>query len=437
MRNTPGTALSRSLRPVILLVLVAAVASFFLQQEPQPPASDTDVRIEWYRARAAGPGTYPQYARLGLAYLQKARETGQAQWYDEAERSLRKSLDSQVNFEALYGMGSLLAARHRFREALPLAEQAAAATPGSPDAQGLLFEIQLALGDVTGAAAALDVVQPPASGTFEVVSRRAALREYQGRLAEALAAIEQACLDAQARRLPAGTQAWCAVRRGALLLNARCDAAGAAQAYQEALRILPNYYFAREHQAELLAAQGNTLEATAMYEALLRDLPAPAYRLALAEVYEAGKRGENAAYQRAEAQRELHASVQSGSRENLREYVLLVADQKEHAAEALRLAESEWATRRDAYTADALAWAYLHNGRTREAAEMAGRAVAPGIKAPALLLRAAEIFAATERWGEVRDVLNQLPPCAALLTTEEKGVLQRLQDSLRKRPRIP
>ncbi len=372
MRITPGTALSRSLRPVILLVLVAAVASFFLRQEPQPPAADTDARIAWYRERAAGPGTYPHYARLGLAYLQKARETGHSQWYEEAERSLRASLDYQLNFEALYGLGNLLAARHQFREALTLAEQAAAAVPGSPDAQGLLFEIHLALGDRERAEQALEAVSPSHRGTFEVSSRWASLAEYRGWPKEALRRIEEACKDAYARRMPASTQAWCAVRRGALLLNARCDAAAAEQAYQEALRILPNYYFAREHLAELRAAQGNIAEAVDAYEALLRDLPTPVYRLALAEVYEAGKRGENAAYQRGEAQRELQASVQSGSREHIREYILLVAEQKEHTAEALRLAESEWATRRDAYTADALAWAYFHSGRTREAVEMAG-----------------------------------------------------------------
>jgi hypothetical protein len=437
MRAPIGTALSGSLRPVILLVLVGAGATFFLRQEREARASETDARIEWYRARAAGPGTYPHYARLGLAYLQKTRETGQSQWYNEAERSLRTSLDYQVNFEALYGLGSLLAARHQFREALPAAEQAAAAAPGSPDAQGLLFEIHLALGDTVAAAAALDAAPPPAGATLEVLSRRAALHEYQGRLVEALAAIEQACRDAESRRLPAGTQAWCAVRRGALLLNARCDAAAAEQAYQEALRILPNYYFAREHLAELRAAQGNTLEAIAIYEALLRDLPTPAYRLALAEVYETGKRGENAAHQRAEAQSELQTSVRSGSRENLREYVLLVAGQREHAAEALRLAESEWATRRDAYTADALAWASLHGGRLNEAAALADVALASGITSNSLRLRAAEILWRIGRKAEAQALIDQVLACPAALTPGELPAARRLRSALAQPVAVP
>lgn len=428
MRNPLGTTLARSGRPVALLVLVAAAASFLMRQGSAPPASQTDARIAWYRARAGGPGTYPHHARLGLAYLQKARETGESHWYDEAERSLRTSLDYQLNFEALYGMGSLLAARHRFREALPLAEQAAASVPGSPEAQGLLFEIHLALGDTARAAAALDAASHGES--FEIASRRAALHEYQGHLDQALAAIAQACHDAQGRRMPSGVQAWCAVRHGALLLNARCDAAAAEQAYRQALRLLPNYYFAREHLAELRAAQGNLPEAIAIYEALLRRLPVPAYRLAAADVYESAGRTADAQRQRAAAQIELQQSVAGGSREHLREYVLLVAEQKELAAEALRLAESEWALRRDWFTADALAWACFHNGRTREATALAATALASGAKSNALRLRAAEIFLQAGRRDEARELVEQVFACRPALTPGELPAAERLRTTL-------
>lgn len=428
MRPPLGTTLSHSLRPVILLVLVAAGASFFLRLGPPQPTADTDARIAWYRARAGGPGTYPHHARLGLAYLQKARETGESHWYDEAEHSLRASLDGQLNFEALYGMGSLLAARHRFREALPLAAQAAAAAPGSPEAQGLLFELHLALGDTAQAAAALDAL--PQQEMFEVASRRAALQEYQGRLDQALAAIEQACRDAQARRLPAGMRAWCEVRRGALLLNARCDAAGAEESYQQALRLLPNYYFAREHLAELRAAQGLLPEAITVYQTLLRDLPVPAYRLAVAEVYESAGRTGDAQRERAAAQAELQQSVAGGSREDLRAYILLVAEQKEHAAEALRLAESEWALRRDWFTADALAWAFYHHGRTREAAALAASALASGAQSNSLRLRAAEIFLHAGRTPEARALVEQTLLCPAALTPGELPAAQRIRAAL-------
>lgn len=428
MRNPLATTLARGWRPVALLVLVAAAASFLMRQGPAPSGSQTDARIAWYRARAGGPGTYPHHARLGLAYLQKARETGESRWYGEAERSLRTSLDYQLNFEALYGMGSLLAARHRFREALPLAEQAAATVPGSPETQGLLFEIHLALGDTAQATAALHAASQQEA--FEVASRRAALHEYQGRLDDALAAIEQACRDAQQRGLPPAMQAWCAVRRGALLLSARCDAAAAEHAYQQALRLLPRYYFAREHLAELRAAQGRAAEAIAIYEALLRDLPVPGYRLAIADVYESVGRTGDAQRERAAAQAELQRSVSDGSREDLREFILLVAEQKEHAAEALRLAESEWATRRDSYTADALAWAYHHNGRTEMATGIAASVLASGTRSNSMRLRAAEIYLQAGRRDEARELLKQVLACRPALTPGELPAAERLRTSL-------
>lgn len=137
MRESIGTVLSRALLPVVALVLLAVVGGWLMRRDAEAPASDTDARIAFYQARIGGRGTYPSHARLGLTYLQKARETGEGGWLDEAERHLRASLDSQTNYEALLGMGALLAARHQFDDALRHATEAAAALPASVEAQGL------------------------------------------------------------------------------------------------------------------------------------------------------------------------------------------------------------------------------------------------------------------------------------------------------------
>lgn len=428
-------ALQRSLRPAILLALAALAGGILLRQQP-PPASDTDARIAWYAARIGDRGTYPHYARLGLAYLQKARETGQSQWYAEAERSLRTSLAYQKNFEALYGLGAALAARHHFAEAQAYADEAGAAAPENLEAQGLQFEITLALGDTEKAGSILERMIARAPEAFEVRTREATFGEYRGLLDRALQATEAACEDARRRNMPAGVRAWCAVRRGSLQLAARCDASGAERAYEQALRILPGYYFAREHLAELRAAQGNLNEAIGLHEGLLRDLPVPAYRLPLADLYQAQQRDAEAQRERAAAQAELERTVAGGSREQIRELVLLLAGQKQRAAEALRLAEREWRTRRDWLTADALAWAYLHNGRIREAAEMAARAVASGNKSVALSLRAAEVFLQAERWGEAQARLAQVRGCPAAVSPAEKAAAERIELRLRKTPRV-
>ncbi len=436
MRETIGTVLSRAWLPVVALVLLAVVGGWLLRSDAKAPASDTDARIAFYQARVGGRGTYPSHARLGLAYLQKARETGQGRWLDAAERHLRASFDYQTNYAALLGMGALLAARHQFEGALRHATEAATALPASIEAQGLLFEIHLALGDVAQAEAIAQKMASAAPG-FAAFSRLAALAEYRGALDEALANIERACDDAERGNLPAGSRAWCEVRRGALLLGARCDAAAAEQAYQRALRIFPGYFFAREHLAELYAAQGKPGEAIALYEAMLRDLPGPGYRQAIASVYQAVGRDAEAQRERAAAQAELQQSVESGSREHVREFILLTADQQDAAPRALRLAEQEWSGRRDWYTADALAWALHHNGRAREAVAMIETALQSGATVNDLCLRAAEIFLRAGRDDEAQRLLEKVMVCPAALTSGEAPAAARIRETLANRRNLP
>ncbi len=436
MREPIGTVLSRALLPVVALALLAVVGGWLLRSDAEAPASDTDARIAFYQSRLGGRGTYPTHARLGLAYLQKARESGASRWLDEAERHLRASLDYQTNYDALLGMGALLAARHQFDDALRHATEAASALPASVEAQGLLFEIHLALGDVSQAEAIAQKMALAAPG-FTAFSRLAALDEYRGALGEALEAIERACDDAERGNLLAGSRAWCEVRRGALLLSARCDAAGAEGAYQRALRIFPGYFFAREHLAELRAAQGKRGEAVTLYEALLRDLPGPGHRLALADVYEALGRDTEAQRERAAAQAELQQSAESGSREHVREYVLLTADQKDGAPRALHLAEQEWSGRRDWYTADALAWALHHNGSAREAVAMIETALQSGARANDLRLRAAEILLRAGRNRDAQRLVDEVVACPAALTPGEAPTAARIRETLANRRNLP
>src|SRR4051812_30095865 len=95
---------------------------------------------------------------------------------------------------------------------------------------------------------------------FHAVSRLAALREYQGDLPGALQAMIQARNEAARSKLSPNILAWAEVRVGALHV-ANCEAPGAREAYERALRIVPDYRFAREHLAEWHAAHGHWREA--------------------------------------------------------------------------------------------------------------------------------------------------------------------------------
>lgn len=219
------------------------------------PDSDTGARIQYYQAKLGGPATYPAYARLGAAYLQKARETGGAEFYDEAERHLEQSIRYQRNFEAARWLAAAYSARHKFQQALPYARDAVSAMPTDVESQAALFDAQLGLGDRDSAAATLTGMldQGP---SFTADTRLAALRQKEGDFEEALKAMERACQHAEASRAPAETRAWCHVESGYLYFQ-RGDRQRAESDYQRALEILPGYHHGLKHLAELrLASSG-------------------------------------------------------------------------------------------------------------------------------------------------------------------------------------
>ena len=106
------------LRASLALFLSATLIIAAAHAAERATAKSAAERIAFYRARIGGPGTYPIYARLGMAYLDRFRETGKTRDWDEAVKALRQSLDYQPNYEAHLGLAMALSERHHFAEAL-------------------------------------------------------------------------------------------------------------------------------------------------------------------------------------------------------------------------------------------------------------------------------------------------------------------------------
>jgi hypothetical protein len=388
----------KSLRIWIPLLLLLAAAAALLLRPSQPPG-DADARIAFYRERIGDRGTYPSYARLGLAYLQKARETGPHTYLTDAEQHLKTSLGFQRNFEALAGLAMVFAAQHRFREALPLAEEAVAAWPGSPDALGALFDIHLALGDVARAEQALKKMNEADGGSLAALSRAANLAEYRGDLKAALELQSRAC--SPLRAAPAESRAWCAARL-AMLHRYSCDAQLARRLLDEAEKIRPGYFMARVARAELDLASDDADAAIGAFRELIRAGDDPHYRASLAAALAAAGRSGEAAAERALAIEMFRREVASGVRDAVAPLAWLLLESDATAAEALALAESEWLERRDALTADLLAWAAFRNSQLGRALELARRVLETPTGKPGPRLRAAEIFLAAAARGSGR-----------------------------------
>lgn len=388
----------------------------------RPTAKTAAQRIAFYRARIGGAATYPIYARLGLAYLDRYRETGKTRDWDEAVTALRKSLQYQSNFEALLGLAMVLSERHYFAEALPHAEEALRAMPSDIEAAGILFDVQLALGNV----AAADKVLQQMLGTqrsFQALSRLAALREYRGELRAALEAMREARDEAARIKLSPSVQAWAEVRVGALHV-ANCETQEARDAYERALEIVPRYAFAREHLAEWHAAQAHWPEAGRMFRELLKTDASPAYHLGLAEALQAQEQTAAAEGERTKARKAMLAAERAGDKDQFRPLALFHLENG-NVAEGLRFARLDWTVRQDALAADTLAWALFRNGQNSEAETLARQAVQSGNKSPALLLHAGLILCHAGDFAAGRPLIEQALACPlAFLPSERKLVTE-------------
>jgi tetratricopeptide (TPR) repeat protein len=375
-------------------------------------------RIAFYRARIGGPGTYPIYARLGLAYLDRFRETKKTRDWDEAVKALRRSLEYQPNYEAHVGLAMTLSERHHFAEALPHAEEARRAMPADIDTAGTLFDVHLALGNIEVADKLLQEMLRAERG-FHASSRLAALREAQGDIRAALDAMREARDEAVRTKLAPRIVAWTEVRLGVLHV-ANCEAQEARGAYERALRILPAYGYAREHLAQWNAAQGQWTEAARIYRELLKPDPSPAYRLALAEALEVQQQTAAAERERTKARAAMAAPERAREKDQFRPLALFHLDEG-NLAEGLRFARLEWEVRQDALAADTLAWAHFRNGEIAEAEKLARRAVQSGNKSPALLLHAGIILCRAGDVAAGRPFIEQALACPlAFLTAERK-----------------
>lgn len=391
----------------ILALLAAALVQAGLENAGSAEKS-VDEKIEFYRKHTGGPGTYPAWARLGRAYLEKFRETGTGKYYDQGLDCLRHSLRYQRNFEALLGMALGLSERHCFKEALPYAEEAVGAMPSDLEATGALFDIRLALGQVQHAETGLNAMLEAGSG-FHALSRLAALREYRGDEAGALEAMLKARDDA-ARRLSAQTQAWAEVRVGSIYAR-RCESTNARAACERALKLVPGYFFATEHLAEWHAAQGRWSEAEKLFQQLAKSRSQPQYRLALEEVYHAQGRERSAAQENRKALAELRDAARDGAHDVFRPLALLLLEQGQNAAEGLRWAQKDWDVRQDALTAGTLAWALFRNGRTDEALQLSENALQSGNRDTSLLFQAGIIRVHAGRATEGIRLLNHALAC--------------------------
>jgi tetratricopeptide (TPR) repeat protein len=314
-------------------------------------------------------------ALLGLAYLQRARETADSSYYGRADGVLRRArkLDGRDPV-ALSGLASLAASRHDFRVSLKLARRAVVLTPDTARGYGLLGDALLELGRYAEAFRAFDrqVALKPSLGGY---ARIAYARELLGRPRQAIEAMELALDSSGGVREPT---AWTLVELGKLHFGlGEVDQAG--RSFRLALLAFPGYPGALDGLARVEAFRGRLERALALQRRAVDTIPLPHLVAQLGDLLAAAGR-------RPEARRQYglvgaidRLQSANGVRTDL-ETALFRIDHGIRLRETLVLAKRARADRPSVFGDDVLAWALARNGRCTDALAYSKRSLRLGTR---------------------------------------------------------
>jgi tetratricopeptide (TPR) repeat protein len=339
-------------------------------------AGDTAAYVAQLEQRvASSPQDAEGLSLLGLAYQQRARETGDPSFYPRSDEALGRALDlAPSNDLAVTGLAALAASRHRFEDARRLARRALALNPYRAEALGILGDANVETGRYRAAFAAFDrmaALKPNAVA----YARISYARELLGRTGAAISAMKRAAAAAEGTSEPA---AWTLVELGNLHYNSG-RLRLAQRAYREALARFPAYHRAEAALARVEAARGRIDKAVALYRRALEAVPLPEYAAALGETLEAAGRIVEAdeAYELVDVMQRLFEA--NGARTEL-ETALVDLDRRRNLVDALARAREAYAEQRSIQAEDVLAWALYRNGRCTEARTYSVRALRLGTR---------------------------------------------------------
>ncbi|MEW6206722.1 MAG: tetratricopeptide repeat protein [Acidobacteriota bacterium] len=382
---------------VAAIIILASLAFLFIKRDPaqavaSPVESDAHATIADLQIRRAetiirlSPSQPDGYNLLALAYIQKARETGDFSFNLRAEAALKRSMEiAPDNFDALKLQAVFLIASHRFSEALDWARRAQAIEPESPDIYGAMTDAMIELGDYQEAfdAAQRMIDLRPDSASF---ARASFVRALNGRIAGAIEAMRVAIRAAPTR--DAESLAWLRVQMGKLLMSAG-KLKEAEEQFDLALEAFPSHHLALAAKARARQAAGDLQAAIDFYEKSQERAPLADTATALGDLHaKLNHRDE------AKRQYELVELIEnpSSNASDLRQLALFWADRDTRLDEALEIARRARSKQSDIYTCDLLAWCLFKKGALAQARAAIIEAMRLGTKDARIYYHAGMIF---------------------------------------------
>ncbi len=337
-------------------------------------AGDTAGLIERLQsALRAAPQNASSLDLLGLAYQQRARETGDSVYYTKSEGTLERALELHPNdLLATSGLGSLALSRHRFGEALVLGRRARSISPTTARNYGVIGDALVELGRYHEAFRAFDrfaALRPGLAAYARVSHARELIGDVPG-------AVEAMNLAVDAGDGQGEAEAWTRVQLGKIYWSVGRLSAAASE-YRKALRVFPGYPYALDALARVEAARGQLARAIALEQRATAVIPLPQYVGQLSDLYRTVGKPRLARRQYALVRVIQRLLVTNGVKTDL-ETALFDVDHGVRLPRALALARRARAERPSIDGDDVLAWALARNGRCGEALAYSKRALRLG-----------------------------------------------------------
>ena len=311
--------------------------------------------------------------RQGNAFAQRARRTADAAYYTRAELVFRRALRLAPNdLPATIGLGALALSRHEFRSGLALGRRAVALSPSTADGYGVVGDALVELGRYQEAFETFNrmvSLKPSVSSYARVSYARELLGDIPGAVQAMRYAIDAAVGEPEAL-------AWSQTQLGKLYWSHGRSRA-AAREYRAALRVRPGYVAALDALAQVEAARGRLPRAISLSRRAADVMPLPQYVASLGDLLRAAD--DEAGAQRQYALVAAIARLERANGVNVDlEIALFDVDHGVNLPHALDLSRAARAERPSIDGDDLLAWAFVRNGRCREALRFSKRALRLG-----------------------------------------------------------
>ena len=330
----------------------------------RPPATETTAAqiAKLQRELRANRDDVTSLDALGLAYQQRARETGDPTYYTKSNEVLRHALRlAPRDLIATSGLGSLALSRHRFREALALGRRARAISPTTARNYGVIGDSLVELGRYREGFQAFDTMaqmRPDVSSYTRVAHARVLLGDVPGALSAWRLALDASLGQGE-------TEAWTRVQISKTAFSVGRLRPALAQA-TAALRAFPGYAPAYDALAWAEYGRGHVGAAIAAEQQAVDRIPLPQYVAMLADL-------ERVTGRRVEARRQYSVIgviqrllVANGVSTDL-ETALFDVDHGIRLPDSLALARRAQRERPSIDGDDVLAWALARTGHCAEA----------------------------------------------------------------------